>query len=255
MQARPLFFVTLFACVGLLGCTQTAAVESVKPIEPSEQTHQDAPSPSQWVRPDYPHAIYRIDVARLLAGDMRYNLVIQDGDVLWPSHERLVSDEDCVPMPPVDRVRPDGNREARPYFIKPNDLLRVTIYELRRPGIDDIQDRRVAENGELRLAVVGLIKAENRTPELLEVEIAGRLKELGLLEEATVTVQCLSGVGRYRVVGQILSFEDAIEPGVYMIPTPDYRVLTAAQRGGFPTLSEFEHFYLIRRLPQQRATD
>jgi len=105
---------------------------------------------------------------------------------------------------PIDHVRPeDLIPETREYVIGPGDTVLVTIYELRIPGVDDQQQRRVTETGEVRLAIVGNVVAAGRSPSQLEKDIARKLDEDNKLRNATVSVQLIdSRQNTYSVISQ-----------------------------------------------------
>ena len=127
----------------------------------------------------------------------------------------------------TDRVRPsDLIPETREYVIGPGDSVLVTIYELRIPGVDDQQQRRVTETGEIRLAIVGPIVAAGRSPSQLEKDIAKKLDEDNKLRNATVSVQLLdSRQNTYSVFSQ--SAQGGTQAGTYVIPKPDFRIIEA----------------------------
>lgn len=128
---------------------------------------------------------------------------------------------------PTDRVRPeDLIPETREYVIGPGDTVLVTIYELRIPGVDDQQQRRVTETGEIRLAIVGPINAAGRSPSQLESDIAKKLDQDNKLRNATVSVQLLdSRQNTYSVFSQ--STQGGTRSGTYVIPKPDFRLIEA----------------------------
>lgn len=128
---------------------------------------------------------------------------------------------------PTDRVREsDLIPETREYVIGPGDTLLVTVYELRVPGVDDQQQRRVTETGEVRLAIVGPIVAAGRSPSQLEKDIAQKLDEDNKLRNATVSVQVVdSRQNTYSVFSQ--SAQGGTTSGTYVIPKPDFRIIEA----------------------------
>ncbi len=135
----------------------------------------------------------------------------------------------------TDVVRPpDLKPEIREYVIGPGDTLLVTVYELRIPGVDDQQQRRVTETGDVRLAIIGPIKAAGRSPSQLERDIAQKLDQDNKLRDATVTVQLLdSRQNTYSVFTQ--SSQGGTRSGTYIIPKPDFRLIEALTiAGGIP---------------------
>lgn len=128
---------------------------------------------------------------------------------------------------PTDRVRPsDLIPENREYVIGPGDTVLVTVYELRIPGVDDQQQRRVTETGDVRLAIIGPLKAAGRSPSQLERDIATKLDQDNKLRNATVTVQLLdSRQNTYSVFSQ--SSTGGTVSGTFIVPKPDFRLIEA----------------------------
>lgn len=138
----------------------------------------------------------------------------------------IIEDDEGVNLP-TDRVRPsDLVPENREYIIGPGDTLLVTVYELRIPGVDDQQQRRVTETGDVRLAIVGPVRAAGRSPSQLEKDIAKKLDEDNKLRNATVSVQLVdSRQNTYSVFVQ--SSQGGTRSGTYIIPKPDFRLIEA----------------------------
>lgn len=157
-----------------------------------------------------------------------------------------IIEEDSRVGLPTDRVRPEDLKpENREYIIGPGDTLLVTIYELRIPGVDDQQQRRVTETGELRLAIVGPIQASGRSPSQLEKDIATKLDQDNKLRDATVSVQLLdSRQNTYTVFTQ--SSQGGTRSGTYVIPKPEFRLVEALTiANGIP--GRTRRVYVIRQ--------
>ena len=157
-----------------------------------------------------------------------------------------IIEEDASVNLPTDRVRPEDLKpENREYIIGPGDTLLVTIYELRIPGVDDQQQRRVTETGELRLAIVGNVQASGRSPSQLESDIAKKLDQDNKLRDAIVSVQLLdSRQNTYTVFTQ--SSEGGTRSGTYVIPKPDFRLIEALTiANGIP--GRTRRVYVIRQ--------
>lgn len=133
---------------------------------------------------------------------------------------------------PTDSVRPsDLIPDTREYVIGPGDTLLITIYELRIPGVDDQQQRRVTDTGEVRLAIVGPITAAGRSPSQLEKDIARKLDEDNKLRNATVSVQLIdSRQNTYSIFTQ--SQLGGTRSGTFVIPKPDFRLIEAITTAG-----------------------
>ena len=157
----------------------------------------------------------------------------------------IIEDDSDVALP-TDRVRAEDLKpENREYIIGPGDTLLVTIYELRIPGVDDQQQRRVTETGELRLAIVGNVQASGRSPSQLERDIAKKLDQDGKLRDAIVSVQLLdSRQNTYTVFTQ--SAQGGTRSGTYVIPKPDFRLIEALTiANGIP--GRTRRVYVIRQ--------
>lgn len=157
----------------------------------------------------------------------------------------IIEDDSQIDLP-TDRVRPEDLRpENREYIIGPGDSLLVTVYELRIPGVDDQQQRRVTETGEVRLAIVGPIAAAGRSPSQLEKDIATKLDQDNKLRDATVSVQLLdSRQNTYTVFTQ--STQGGTRSGTYIIPKPEFRLIEALTiANGIP--GRTRRVYIIRQ--------
>src|SRR5262245_32566348 len=143
----------------------------------------------------------------------------------------------------VERAR--GRPEAG-YRIGPDDLLDVRIPDM--PGMaasppethGDVaavagspqfqQGVRVGASGDVRLPLIGFVRAEGLTPEELEEAIAERLKAAGILREPQVSV--LVAEYRSRVVAVVGSVE---RPGLYPVSRPGATLADLIWAAGGPT--------------------
>ena len=136
---------------------------------------------------------------------------------------------------PADQVRKsDLMVDNRDYIFGPGDVVTVTIYELRSPGIEDIQTLRINETGMIRLAVVGAVRAAGLSEHQLENNIREKLDTSNILRDATVSVITQrSQQNTYTVIASPTQGGSA--PGTYIIPKPDFRLLEAlSQARGAP---------------------
>lgn len=199
--------------------------------------------------PGYPHEKIVIPGDRLAAGDLRYNIRIYDGDIIYPSAEPIFPLAKPL-APPVDRVRPSeiGTRSyGRPYYLKTGDTLLITIYELRVPGVDDVQTRQINVGGGVRLNIVGPMTAEGLSASELERSIAEKLQASGKLRDATVSVRVLEGGPTYQLIGVPVAYIGAGDPNTRPINSSGFRLLQAIEDfGGIPRAS-YKHIYIIRQ--------
>lgn len=196
---------------------------------------------------DDAHRIERVDVQRLLAGDMRYNIEIRDGDVLIPSNDELFTDRvdpDGLLVP--NRVMPDHRPLLPHYAIKPGDLLSVTIYELRTPGVDDIQQCRVDGYGWIRVAKVGPFHAAGSSTSELEQSIAKRLEAAIILREPTVSVHILESQRAYTV-----QFPTAPSPRSVPLKIKQHRLLQTFSRQDMQGIETYRYVYVVRKQSEQ----
>lgn len=168
-----------------------------------------------------------------------------------------IVEEDANLKLPTDQVRrEDMLAENREYIIGPGDTILVTIYELRIPGVDDQQQRRVTETGDVRLAIVGNVQASGRSPSQLERDIAKKLDQENKLRDATVSVQLLdSRQNTYTVFTQ--STQGGTRSGTYVIPKPEFRLIEALTiANGIP--GRTRRVYIIRQAtlsPENNVSD
>ncbi|XAM01207.1 polysaccharide biosynthesis/export family protein [Phycisphaeraceae bacterium D3-23] len=148
-------------------------------------------------------------------------------------------------LPTSQVMEGDLKPDVREYVLGPGDIITVTIYELRIPGVDDIQTLRVSETGEIRLAVVGSVAASGRSPSQLEDDIRNKLEEDGILRDATVGVIVQqSQQNTYSVFAQ--SAQGSTRAGTYLIPKPDFRLVEAITlANGIP--GRTKRIYVIRQ--------
>ena len=191
---------------------------------------------------DYPHKVYRINVQSLLAGDLRYNMEIRDGDVLIPSNDALFTDKvDESGNPKMERLKP--SRPSSPqYEIKAGDLLLVTIYELRTPGVDDQQQCRVDGRGWIRLDIVGPFNVQGSSPAELEKAIATRLEDAMLLRDPTVSVQVLEYQWSYTVHIPMAEYLTT-----YPVKNNRLRLLEILTTQGLQGIEDYRYVYLVRK--------
>lgn len=147
---------------------------------------------------------------------------------------------------PTSQVMPDDLRpDIREYVIGPGDIITVTVYELRVPGVDDIQTLRVSETGEVRLAVVGSVRASGRSPSQLESDIRQKLEEDGILRNATVSV-ILQQSQQNTYVISTESQQGGTRSGTFLIPKPDFRLMEALSlANGIP--GRTKRIFIIRQ--------
>lgn len=152
----------------------------------------------------------------------------------------------------VSPVRPDDLvPDAQEYVIGPGDFITVSVFELISVGVTDVQNRAIDETGNIRLPIVGKVKASGLSPSQLEEEIIEILENKGIMQEATVSVVVQqSRQNLYTIIGA--PEEGSTRFGPYLIPQPDFRLLQAiAQAGGVS--NRIKRILIFRQAPLTAA--
>jgi polysaccharide export outer membrane protein len=133
--------------------------------------------------------------------------------------------------------------------ISPGDLINVSIFELFMPGVWTERQIRVGNSGFETIPQIGPVRVVDLTPRGLELELKQRLREAEILEDADVQVSMMqSQRAKFSIVGNVT------RAGVYPLPSPDYRLLTAlASAGGIPAL--IEKIYVFQRVATEAIGD
>lgn len=136
--------------------------------------------------------------------------------------------------PPIalTKVRPDDLiPDVQEYVIGPGDFITISIFELITVGVTTTENRAIDETGNIRLPVVGKVKASGLSPSQLEQEIIDILEEKGIMQDATVSVVVQqSRQNLYSIIGA--PEEGSTRFGTYLIPQPDFRLLEAIALAG-----------------------
>ncbi len=138
----------------------------------------------------------------------------------------IISQADADPLT-VTSVQPaDLIPDMREYVIGAGDLVTVSVFELVAPGLESVNTRRVDETGQLRLPVIGPVRASGLSSSELEKEIRDVLERKSILRDAQVSVILQeSRQNTFSVIGEPLQGGTAI--GTYVIPRPNFRLLDA----------------------------
>ena len=129
-------------------------------------------------------------------------------------------------------VRPgDLIPDVQEYVIGSGDFITVSIFELISVGVTDNQNREIDETGNIRLPVVGKVKASGLSPSQLEERIIDILDQKGIMTDATVSVVVQqSRQNLYSIIGAPEVGNTRF--GTYLIPQPDFRLLEAIALAG-----------------------
>lgn len=140
---------------------------------------------------------------------------------------------DETPADDFTRVRPeDLEAEDKTYVIGSGDTVSITVWELRSPGVPEQTVREVNDRGEVRMPLIGDIKAAGLTAPQLEQRVARRVAELGLILDPEVNVLVVNQLNNtYTIIGEPGASSTRI--GTYAIQKRGYTLLEAiAQAGG-----------------------
>ena len=175
--------------------------------------------------------------------------------VTLPILQRLdVIDEPPSTAMEVTEVQPrDLVPDVREYVIGSGDLLTITVFELIMPGQESVQTRRVDETGDVRIPVLGSIRADGRTPTELEQAIRKQLEQQGILRDAMVSVVLQQArQNTFSIIGEPTQGGTAV--GTYTIPKPDFRLLDAlAMARGVPGRTKKLLIYRQTALSEEAA--
>ncbi len=149
-------------------------------------------------------------------------------------------------------VRPeDLVPDTQEYVIGPGDFITVSIFELISTGVTSTENRAIDNTGQIRLPIVGQVKASGLSPSQLEEEIIDILENKGIMQDATVSVVVQqSRQNLYTIIGA--PEEGSTRFGPYLIPQPDFRLLEAiAQAGGVS--NRIKRILIFRQTPLTSA--
>lgn len=137
----------------------------------------------------------------------------------------------------------DLEPQSEQYRVGPGDVIALTIWDLVQRGSADVLPRQVDQNGYIEVPQLGRIFVSGLTePEVAEA-VAGKMVELQIVGDPLVSVVVESRRQQvYHLMGNVQN------PGPYLVPSADYRLLEAlVAAGGFP---EFvDEILVIRQVP------
>jgi polysaccharide biosynthesis/export protein len=112
------------------------------------------------------------------------------------------------------------------YRFVPGDTLMVSIQDLVNPGQPESANIEISYTGNIRIPLIGTVKASGLTEQEFEEELKARLRESKLLTDPDVRVYTLSRNGRlYTLLGSVG------RAGQYPLRDPDTRLLEAIGNG------------------------
>ena len=154
---------------------------------------------------------------------------------------------------PISPVRPaDLQPDVQEYVIGAGDFINISVFELISVGVTEVQERVIDETGNIRLPVIGRVKAAGLSPSQLEEEIIDILRRKGVMEEATVSVVVQqSRQNLYSIIGA--PEEGSTRFGTYLIPQPEFRLLEAIALAGGVN-NGIKQLLIFRQTPLTGAT-
>ena len=154
---------------------------------------------------------------------------------------------------PISPVRPaDLQPDVQEYVIGAGDFISISVFELISVGVTEVQERVIDETGNIRLPVIGRVKAAGLSPSQLEQEIIDILQEKGVMEDATVSVVVQqSRQNLYSIIGA--PEEGSTRFGTYLIPQPEFRLLEAIALAGGVS-NRIKRILVFRQTPLTGAT-
>lgn len=130
------------------------------------------------------------------------------------------------------------------YVFGTGDVIRVSIYELRRQGFPYINDYVVTESGRISIPDVGQIRASGLTEVKLEEEIKDILSP-AILKDPAVTVLLLQSQRQlFSIYGQGVA-----QSGRYAIPRYTFRLTDAIALAGDVGQFNVTYIYVSRDVP------
>ncbi len=135
----------------------------------------------------------------------------------------------------------DLEPQTQLYRVGPGDVLALTIWDLVARGSAEVFPRQVDQNGYIEIPQLGRIFVTGLTEEQVVEAVAQRMSGLVAVPEVSLTVETRRQ--------QVFHLMGAVQnPGPYVVPSADYRLLEALiVAGGFP---EFvDDVLVIRQVP------
>ena len=136
------------------------------------------------------------------------------------------------------------------YMFGAGDIIRIFIYELRRPQTEFIQDFTVTESGNISIPDVGIVRASGMTENELEDSIRDLLSP-DIIVNPSVTVSL------YQSQSLVFSVngDGARQPGRYALPREeDFRLMDAIAMAGSVQQFNVSNIYVTRQITGNEAS-
>lgn len=137
------------------------------------------------------------------------------------------------------------------YTVGANDLLSVTIQDLAGAGLQQVEQKRVSESGNISLPYLGQVNVAGQTEAEIEATIIKAYADAQILPKAVIGVAVVESQNRiYTVSGSVT------RGGTFTLMRGDMRVLEAINfAGGATSELGIESIYVIRQKRTPRSTD
>jgi polysaccharide export outer membrane protein len=137
--------------------------------------------------------------------------------------------------------------EAFEYRVAPGDTLNIVIWNLPNEGDSNPYRKLVDTRGMITLPQLGQLKVSGETVEGAKRVIADAMKAHDLVNEPVIDFSIETQRDqRFSVIGGVY------QPGPFMIPAADFRLLEALTAAGGPAeevLPAVSYIYVIRQIP------
>ncbi|MFG0306897.1 MAG: polysaccharide biosynthesis/export family protein [Phycisphaerales bacterium JB040] len=153
----------------------------------------------------------------------------------------VIEDPEYVVVEPSSIQPSDLIPESDPYIIGPGDIITLTVYDLIQVGVPEQYPRQVDSNGFIEVPQLGRFRVAGLT----EDEVVQRVKEKAA---AFIDDPLVSAVTETRRQQTFHIMGGVPEPGPYLIPSADYKLLEALISGGWSSGGAADKVYVIRQV-------
>lgn len=153
----------------------------------------------------------------------------------------LIEDPETELVEITDIQPADLLPEAETYRVGPGDFVNIVVWDIVVFNQPEFLQRTIDQAGYVEIPVIGQVYVAGLTTEEMVQAIAARMKDF--VADPTVTVDVASRRSQtFHLLGAVQN------PGPYVIPASDYRLLQAlVAAGGFPEY--VREVYVIRQVP------
>jgi polysaccharide export outer membrane protein len=164
-------------------------------------------------------------------------------DSLGVAEEKPVAWEGGEDPRPIDVIAYEAD-----YVFGSGDLVRITIFELLREGVQFFNDYVVTETGKISIPEVGVVEAAGLTETQLEEEIKQILSP-GILKDPVVSVILRTSQQRaFSILGQGIP-----RAGRFLIPRYNFRLADALAVAGGIGQFNISYIYVSRAITGEEA--